>query len=622
MSSDYQLEDTLYLPFTTRAFATGIPTVLVSGAVDIYEDVTATPIITGETLAVSLNSVVGFNMITVTATAATGFEAGKSYTAILQAGTVDSVSVVGEVVAHFTMQKSAAVSAIGGIGTAGGAALQVDAKTSNEGGGITGVTSGTTIVGTPTNTYTSTSVLDGTSHIIADATNAIDIVYQFLTGGGTSPVSVSWTGYVTGSNDTVTLSVWNHVGAAWEQISTIGGTNGTTTSVINPVLYTRHRGTSAAELGKVYVRLHCTGQSSPTLNTDQLFVSYAVTSRTVGYANGSVWVDTVSGIAGTESFVSGVADNPVLTFADGLTIATANNLRKFWIGNGSTVTLAATLANKVLEGHEWTLALGGQNIADSMFIDAEVTGTATGSNPEFEDCVFGITSSEELQCYNCSFTATTSGGFTMSAAGDYRFINCQSGVAGASAPLFTLGTGAITAEFRRWSGGITLAGVTADDVLTISGEMGTIDLGSPSGTADIQIRGTYKAITNAGSAVVNVTGAILGGDVATTWAAVGTAGAGLTDLGGMSTAMKAEINTEVVDALNVDTYAEPAQGAPLATTSLAAKLNYLYKFWRNHKENDGTQTVLYADDTTTVDHIQQTTVTSNTVSLKEWITGP
>lgn len=108
MSSDYQLEDTVYLPFTTRAFATGIPTALVSGVVDIYEDVTATPIIMGETLTVSLNSHAGFNMITVTATAATGFEAGKSYTAILDAGTVDSVSVIGEVVAHFTLDKSGA----------------------------------------------------------------------------------------------------------------------------------------------------------------------------------------------------------------------------------------------------------------------------------------------------------------------------------------------------------------------------------------------------------------------------------------------------------------------------------------------------------------------------------
>ena len=109
MSSDYQLEDTVFLPFTTRAFATGIPTALAgTPAIDIYEDATVTPIITGETLVVSLNSVVGFNMITVTATAASGFEAGKSYTAIIQAGTVGGVSVVGEVVSHFTLDMSAA----------------------------------------------------------------------------------------------------------------------------------------------------------------------------------------------------------------------------------------------------------------------------------------------------------------------------------------------------------------------------------------------------------------------------------------------------------------------------------------------------------------------------------
>ena len=410
---------------------------------------------------------------------------------------------------------------IGGIGTAGGASISVDSTTSNETGGITGVTSGTTLVGTSTATSTDTtsdylaaSVVDGEYHIITHAANAIDVVYQFLTGGGTEPVAVDWTGYLASANDIVTISAWDHVGVGWEAIGSIAGTGGTTNSVVNPTLFTRHRGTSAAELGKVYIRLHCTGQSSPVLSTDQLIVEYSVTSRSVGYANGSVWIDTVSGIAGTESFVNGVADNPVLTIADALTIATAVNLRKFEIGNGSTITLAATLANKVMIGHEWTLALGGQNVASSMFIDGAVSGTGTGADSEYEDCIFAITSLPAMQAYNCSFTANTSGGFTMSAAGDYRFINCQSGVAGASSPLFTLGTGAITAEFRRWSGGIAFAGITSDDVITISGEIGTIDLGSPSGAADIQIRGIYKAITNVGSATVNVAGAFLGADVA------------------------------------------------------------------------------------------------------------
>jgi len=106
--SDYQLEDTVYLPFTTRAFATGIPTVLVSGTVEIYEDASVTQITGAETLAVSLDSVVGFNMVSVVATAANGFGAGQSYTAILSVGTVGGVSVVGEVIGHFTLDMSAA----------------------------------------------------------------------------------------------------------------------------------------------------------------------------------------------------------------------------------------------------------------------------------------------------------------------------------------------------------------------------------------------------------------------------------------------------------------------------------------------------------------------------------
>ena len=401
---------------------------------------------------------------------------------------------------------------LAGIGTSGGAAISVDATVDNFAGGISGVTSGTTVVGTQAaTTYANTSFDDGVYHDITHAANTLDVVYQFLTGGGTSPVSVTFNGYLDSANDTVTVSAWDHgVLGAWEPIGTILGQGGTVDLVKTLSLYTRHIGTSAAELGKVYIRLNCTG-SSPILHVDQLFVDYSVTSRSVGYANGEVWIDTVSGVAGTEDFVNGVADNPVLTLADALTIATSVNLRKFWVGNGSTITLAATTANKVFEGHEWTLALGGQNIAESMFIDADVTGTSTGADAEFEDCIFGTSSMVAYQAYNCSYTGTQ----TFSAAGNYRLINCQSGVPGSSAPTFALGTGDMNVEFRRWSGGIILTGIGANDVLTISGELGTINLSSAT-AGTVEIRGTYKAITNASSGVtVNTAGAILGGDVAT-----------------------------------------------------------------------------------------------------------
>lgn len=84
----------------------------------------------------------------------------------------------------------------------------------------------------------------------------------------------------------------------------------------------------------------------------------------------------------------------------------------------------------------------------------------------------------------------------------------------------------------------------------------------------------------------------------------------------------AQVNAEVVDALATDTYAEPGQGTPAATTTLAAKINYLYKAFRNRKTQTSTTLSLYADDTTTVD--QKATISDNgtTYDHGEMVTGP
>lgn len=83
-----------------------------------------------------------------------------------------------------------------------------------------------------------------------------------------------------------------------------------------------------------------------------------------------------------------------------------------------------------------------------------------------------------------------------------------------------------------------------------------------------------------------------------------------------------EVNAEVVDALNVDTYAEPAQGAPAATASLVTKIGFLYKNWRNRKTQSATTFRLYNDDAATVDH--KTTVSDNgtTAGKSEFLSGP
>jgi len=106
---DITLEDTVYFDFTTRAFATGIPTVLAGTPVlSVLEENNATPITAGVSVSVDRASVVGLNMATVVATAANGYENGKGYSVYISTGTVGGVSVIGEIVARFTIGASAA----------------------------------------------------------------------------------------------------------------------------------------------------------------------------------------------------------------------------------------------------------------------------------------------------------------------------------------------------------------------------------------------------------------------------------------------------------------------------------------------------------------------------------
>lgn len=93
-------------------------------------------------------------------------------------------------------------------------------------------------------------------------------------------------------------------------------------------------------------------------------------------------------------------------------------------------------------------------------------------------------------------------------------------------------------------------------------------------------------------------------------------------VGSLGATAKTDVNAEVVDALATDTYAEPGQGAPAATTSLAAKINYLYKNWRNRKTQTATTWSLYADDATTVDQKATVADDGTTGSKTEIATGP
>lgn len=125
--TDYTLGDTLYHKFTTRAFATGIPTTL-SGtpAVQVYENDSVTQITAGITLTADFDSVMGLNHLTIVATGGNGFETNKNYQAVISTGTVGGVSVVGEVVWEFSIERNPAFQR---LGAPAGASVSADIAT-------------------------------------------------------------------------------------------------------------------------------------------------------------------------------------------------------------------------------------------------------------------------------------------------------------------------------------------------------------------------------------------------------------------------------------------------------------------------------------------------------------
>lgn len=102
---DFALGSTLDIKFTTRRFSTGAPYTLAgTPAVAAYPDNSTTEITAGITLSVDFDSRTGLNNVRVVASSGNGYAAGSNYALVITAGTVDSVSVVGEVVGSFSIE--------------------------------------------------------------------------------------------------------------------------------------------------------------------------------------------------------------------------------------------------------------------------------------------------------------------------------------------------------------------------------------------------------------------------------------------------------------------------------------------------------------------------------------
>jgi hypothetical protein len=227
-----------------------------------------------------------------------------------------------------------------------------------------------------------------------------------------------------------------------------------------------------------------------------MVIGRAVTSRTVGYADGAVWLNTnATANTGTESYVDGVADHPVTTIAAAITIADALGLKRIRIANGSAVELSGTIANKSLVGRNWTLDLSDEAITGAYIEGATISGISSGTDAEFVDCHFtGTATVGGGDYFRCGFGVVT---FTMLASSSYNFVGCfDDDPDTATSPIFVFAASAVVGA-RNWRGAFQANAMATGNKLTLDGA-GRLAIGSTSEGGAITLRGFFPPVTGGG----------------------------------------------------------------------------------------------------------------------------
>lgn len=158
-----------------------------------------------------------------------------------------------------------------------------------------------------------------------------------------------------------------------------------------------------------------------------------------------------------------------------------------------------------------------------------------------------------------------------------------------------------------------LANITAWTVAITGNITGNLSgsVGSVTGNVGGNVTGSVGSVSgNVGGNVVGSVGSVTGLTASNLDATIS------------SRATPAQVNTEVLDVMTVDTFAEPGQAAPAATSTLATKIGYLYKAWRNRHTQTASTFSLYADDATTVDQKATVSDDGTTFDRAEIGSGP
>lgn len=471
---DFKEDGDIFFKFTTRAFATGVPTTLDGSPVlSVYKDEggAATEKTTSETyfdLDVDHDSIVGWNNVRIDLSGDAFFATGADYSVVITTGTVDSVNVFGENLANFSIENRSMGQPVGATLSDDIAAIKaqtvaIEADTDVIDDGTSGLVKIASDVA---------AVLVDTGTTLPLTLQGLVIAQGTIGATGNSTTKIHLDGLAYGDDDIngyVLVLKDDSTGLFHRTTITDFATSGDLATV--PTLnFTPEASTDLYWLLPVD-SAHATADEVLTGSTHNVVNSLGRRLRIIqesgSYEGGAVWIDTTAnGTAGTTDFENGVDILPVDSIADANTIAGSVGLTRFQVAPGSAITFPGTQSNELWEGRDWTLALASRDITGSFIFGAIVTGVGTATaGYEFEECDIGaVTLDNDGHFELCDLSGT----FTIGQAGTFTFHNCFT-LSGSAVTIDFAALGATAVHLFGFDGELNFKNMAAGDTVHITG---------------------------------------------------------------------------------------------------------------------------------------------------------
>lgn len=406
---DIRLSDTLDFHFTTRQISGAPSTLSSSPVISAYPSNSTTQLTAGITLDVDFDSVTGLNHVRIVASGANGYATATDYSLVITTGTVNSVSVVGEVIGSFSIEHRSALMPATAARTlvvdASGLADANMVKNGPSGSGtavaagsipnaVAGAAGGIQIAGSNAATTFASMTVTGNLTLGNISNAGTTTLTGAITGGATTLASLTSTGTMTAGNisvgGTTTLTGAVTTGALTSASMTSTGTMsmgnvsvGGTTTLTGAVSLGSTLGiTGATTLAAISAAsIAVSGNTTLTgivtaANVSNNIVGVTVGNVTLAASQGNITMNITGNLSGSVGSVTGLTvSNLDATISSRMaTFTLPTNFSALAITAGGAVT-AGTVSDKT--GYSLTSAEENA-IADAMLNRNVAGGSSSG----------------------------------------------------------------------------------------------------------------------------------------------------------------------------------------------------------------------------------------------------